>query len=305
VAEPPAAVLLMAYGSPGTLDEVEPYFADVRGGRPASPEAVAELRGRYAAIGGSTPLLPITRDLAAKVQADLGAGYRVHVGMRHWHPYIREAVADIRAEGAGRIVALALAPHYSRLSVGAYAEALSQALAAGQQPAPPVHLIERWHDHPGFRRLIADRIADALSAFPPGDGPVHVVFSAHSLPERILSWHDPYPDELRESAGSIARLAGLPAGGWEMGFQSAGGTREPWLGPDLVDVIARLAAEGRRRVLSVPFGFVCEHLEVLYDIDIEAQAAARGHGVTLRRIAMPNADPAFARVLADLVRAAR
>jgi ferrochelatase len=300
----PVAVLLMAYGSPGNLDEVEPYFADVRGGRPAPPEAVAELRERYAAIGGRTPLLAITRELAARVQQDLGPAYRVHVGMRHWHPYIREAVADILAEGPARLVGIALAPHYSRMSVGAYREALEGALAAAPQPAPPVAFVERWHDQPGFRRLVADRVREALAAFPPGPGDIRVVFSAHSLPERILAWHDPYPDELRESAAAIAELAGLPADGWELAFQSAGGTREPWLGPDLVDVIARLAAEGRRRVLSVPFGFVCEHLEVLYDIDIEAQAASRARGVTLRRIAMPNADPALARVLADLVRAA-
>ncbi len=295
------AVLFMAYGSPNNLDEVEPYFADVRGGRPTTPEAVEELRARYAAIGGRTPLLDITRELAARTQAELGPDYRVHVGMRHWHPYIREAVADILGERPARITALALAPHYARMSVGAYRDALEQALAAHPGPLPPVDVIERWHDQPGFRQLIADRIGTALAGFSAA-APVRVVFSAHSLPQRILTWQDPYPDELRESAAAIAELAGLPPEGWELAFQSAGGTREPWLGPDLVDVIARLAEQGYRQVLSVPFGFVCEHLEVLYDIDIEAQAAARRRGLTLRRTAMPDADPAFARVLADLVR---
>ena len=293
------SVLFMAYGSPSNLEEVEPYFSDVRGGRPVSPEAVHELKERYAAIGGHTPLLPVTQELAGLVGQDLGAGYRVHIGMRHWHPYIREVVPDILAEAPERLVAVVLAPHYSRLSVGAYREALDRALAGHQ--APPLHFVERWHDQPGFRRLIADRIEAARSAFPAG-GPPHVVFSAHSLPERILTWQDSYPQELRESAADIAEMAGIPAGGWELAFQSAGGTREPWLGPDLTEVIARLSQEGRDRVLSVPFGFVCEHLEVLYDIDIEAQATAREHGVSLRRIAMPNADPAFAHALADLVR---
>jgi ferrochelatase len=295
------AVLLMAYGSPNSLDEVEPYFADVRGGRPTTAEAVAELRARYAAIGGRTPLLAISRELAARTEAELGPGYRVHVGMRHWHPYIRQAVAELLAERPRRITALALAPHYSRMSVGAYRAALEQALAAQPGPLPPVDVIERWHDQPGFRRLIAARIGAALADFP-GRGPVRVVFSAHSLPQRILTWRDPYPEELAESAAAIAELAGIAPDGWELAFQSAGGTREPWLGPDLLEVIARLAEQGWPRVLSVPFGFVCEHLEVLYDIDIEAQAAARAHGVALKRIAMPDADPAFARVLADLVR---
>ncbi len=295
------AVLFMAYGSPNSLDEVEPYFADVRGGRPTTPEAVAELRARYVAIGGRTQLLDIARALAARTEAELGPDHRVHIGMRHWHPYIREAVADILAERPARITALALAPHYSRMSVGAYREALEQALAAHPGPLPPVDVIERWHDSPGFRRLIADRIRAALAGLAEV-APVRVVFSAHSLPQRILTWHDPYPDELAESAAAIAELAGLPAGGWELAFQSAGGTREPWLGPDLIDVLARLAGEGWRQILSVPFGFVSEHLEVLYDIDIEAQAAARERGIALRRIAMPDADPAFARVLADLVR---
>jgi ferrochelatase len=287
------AVLLMAYG-------------DVRGGRPASPEAVAELAARYARVGGRTPLLPITRQLAERVQERLEAAapgrYRTYVGMRHWHPYIRAAVRDLVADGARRLVGLVLAPHYARMSVGAYRQALDAALAETNADLS-VTFVERWHDDPGWQQLIADRVRAALAGFPAeAAGRVRLVFSAHSLPERILTWGDPYPAELRSSAAAVAARVG--SDDWELCYQSAGHTGEPWLGPDIVDVIARLAREGRRFVLSIPFGFVCDHLEVLYDIDVEAQEAARRHGVMLRRIAMPNADPAFAAVLADIVRRA-
>jgi ferrochelatase len=295
---PATAVLLMAYGSPDTLDDVEAYYTDIRGGRPPSPEALAELRERYARIGGRTPLLAVTRELAAGLQAALGPAYRVHVGMRHWRPTIAAAVRDIAAEGARRLVGLPLAPHYSRMSVGAYRQALDDALAAlpeGRRPG--VAFVERWHDRPAFRRLIAGRVTRALRDLPPG---TRVVFTAHSLPQRILAWGDPYPDELRESAAAIAGLAGTAD--WELAYQSAGRTPEPWLGPSLLDVIDRLAGEGRPAVLVVPFGFTCDHLEVLYDVDVEAQAAARARGLTLRRTPMPNAEPDHVSLLADVVR---
>lgn len=289
----PAAVLLMAYGSPNGLDEVEAYYTDIRGGRTPSPEAVAELRQRYARIGGRTPLLAITRQVAAGLQAELGEGYRVHVGMRHWHPYIAAAVADIARAGARRLIGLPLAPHYSRISIGGYRAAVEAALEPLPNP-PQLIFIERWHDHPAFRELIADRIREALE---PG---MRVVFTAHSLPERILTWQDPYPEELRASAAAIARLAGTSD--WELAYQSAGRTNEPWLGPDILEVIERLAGEGRRGVLVVPFGFTCDHLEVLYDDDVEAAEAASGYGLKFARTPMLNADPAYVALLADLVR---
>lgn len=197
------------------------------------------------------------------------------------------------------VVALALAPHYSRISIGGYRTYLDEANAALERPLR-VTFIERWHDYPGFRRLIADRIAAARAELPPDlRNEALVLFSAHSLPERILSWNDPYPDELRESAAAIAALLGLTD--WRLCYQSAGMTGEPWLGPDILDYLEELHGEGVRAVISAPFGFVADHLEVLRDIDREAQEKAAELGMTLRRIRMPNADDEFVDVLASLL----
>jgi ferrochelatase len=303
----PTGVLLMAYGTPGNLDEVEPYYTDIRAGRPPSPEALENLRERYRRVGGRTPLLELTRAVADGLQRRLdreAAGrYRVYVGMRHWHPYIRETVSQMAADGIQEAVALALAPHYSRMSIGSYRHAVEQAVA---QLAAPIafRFVESWQAQPGYRRLIAERIRRALNQFPSdAHDDVVVLFSAHSLPRRILDWDDPYPRELLESAAGVADLAGISH--WRFAYQSAGRTAEPWLGPDILETVETLAAEGQRNVLSVPFGFVADHLEILYDIDIEAQEKAAGLGITLRRIELPNADPAFVEVLADVVQGAR
>lgn len=292
----PTAVLLTAYGSPDGPGDVEAYYTDIRGGRAPAPAALEELRQRYARIGGRTPLLAITRQVAARLQDELGPAYSVHVGMRHWHPYIREALAEVAAGGARRLIVLPLAPHYSRISIGGYRAAVEAALASMAAP-PAVEFVERWHDHPGFRRLIADRVRRSLNELPPR---ARIVFTAHSLPQRIATWDDPYPRELAESAEAIADLAGV--GQWELAYQSAGRTPEPWLGPDLLEVLARLAAETSPGVLVVPFGFTCDHLEVLYDVDVEARQRAAELGLPLRRTPMPNADPDYVALLADLIR---
>jgi ferrochelatase len=301
---PPVGVFLLAYGTPESLDDVEPYFTHIRGGRKPSPEAVANLRERYRLVGGRTPLKDLTFATADKLQARLDAEapgrYRVYVGMKHWHPFIAETMPHIAADGVRDVVALALAPHYSRMSVGGYRRYVDEANATLEQPLQ-MTFIERWHDHPGFRRLIADRIVAARAELPPDlRDQALILFSAHSLPERILSWNDPYPDELRESAAGIAGLLGLTD--WRLCYQSAGMTGEPWLGPDILDYLEELHSEGVRAVISAPFGFVADHLEVLWDIDREAQDKAAELGMELRRIRMPNADDEFVDVLVSLVR---
>jgi ferrochelatase len=301
---PPVGVFLLAYGTPESLDDVEPYFTHIRGGRKPSPEAVANLRERYRLVGGRTPLKDLTFATADKLQARLDAEapgrYRVYVGMKHWHPFIAETMPHIAADGVRDVVALVLAPHYSRMSVGGYRRYVDEANATLEQPLQ-MTFIERWHDHPGFRRLIADRIVAARAELPPDlRDQALILFSAHSLPERILSWNDPYPDELRESAAGIAGLLGLTD--WRLCYQSAGMTGEPWLGPDILDYLEELHGEGVRAVVSAPFGFVAEHLEVLWDIDREAQDKAAELGMELRRIRMPNADDEFVDVLVSLVR---
>jgi protoporphyrin/coproporphyrin ferrochelatase len=299
----PTGVLLMAYGTPATLDDVAPYYTHIRGGRPPTAEALENLRERYRKVGGRTPLLELTKRVADQLQARLDAttpgGYRIYIGMKHWHPFIGEVVSQIAADGVREVIGIALAPHYSRYSLEGYRKYVNQALEKVDRPFA-LHFVESWQAHPLFRRLIADRIRETLAQFPaePRDH-VTVLFSAHSLPEKIRAAGDPYPEELRESAAGIAELLGLAD--HRFCYQSAGMTGEPWLGPDILDYLEELHAEGVRHVLSAPFGFVADHLEVLWDIDTEAQEKAAELGMTLRRIRMPNADPEFVEVIAAVV----
>jgi len=283
------AVLLMAYGGPGNLDEVEPYLLDVRGGRPTSPELVEEIRGRYARIGGGSPIRRLTEAQAASLRRALGAELPVYVGMRHWHPYIAETVE--------RLVAIALAPHYSVMSVGAYERKLAEA-AAGRLD---VVVVRRWGDHPTFLDAVAARLRDALARFP-DPASVPVIFTAHSLPQRILASGDPYADEFRASVAAVVERLALAR--WHLAFQSAGATPEPWLGPDAGEVLQALAAEGGREALIAPIGFVCDHVEVLYDVDVEYRALAARLGMRLERTASLNDDPLLIACLADLARRA-
>jgi ferrochelatase len=298
--------LLLAYGSPSLPDDVEPYFTHIRGGRPPSPEAVARLKARYDEIGGRTPLLDISNETAGALQVELDAQspgmYRTYVAMKHWHPFIADVAPRIVADGARRVIAIVLAPHYSRMSVGGYRKALESALEAAGG-APELSFVEHWHLQPEFVALIADRIRESLATFPPDvSDDVRVVFSAHSLPERIRSWGDPYEAELLASCAAVAGSARVDD--WRFAWQSAGSTGEPWLGPDLVDYLSKLREEGVRAVLSVPIGFVCDHLEILYDIDREAAAAAATLGLVFRRTRMPNASPELIATLSAVVAAA-
>jgi len=299
----PTGILLLAYGSPETPDDVEPYFRHIRGGRTPSPDAVADLRRRYELIGGRTPLRSITTETARALQAALDARapgeYRTYVAMKHWHPFIGDVIPRMAADGVRRVVAIVLAPHYSRMSVGGYRQYVEEAIAGLDAPVD-LTFVESWHLEPAFLALMAGRVREGLAEFPEGDRTeTCVLFSAHSLPVRIRTWDDPYEAQLLASAEAVARETELEH--WRFAWQSAGHTGEPWLGPDIVDYLETLHAEGVRSVLSVPIGFVCDHLEVLFDIDHEAADKAAALGIALRRTRMPNATPELIAVLDRLV----
>jgi len=299
----PIGILVLAYGTPEKPEDVEPYYTHIRGGRPPSPESLRNLQERYRLVGGRTPLLDLSQGVVDGLQALLDAEspgrYRVYLGMKHWHPYIGEVVPRMVADGVREVIAVVLAPHYSRYSLEGYRKYINQALEHVAEPFQ-LHFIESWHAHPLFRQMIARRITAALAQFPESArDQVLVLFSAHSLPEKIRSAGDPYPQQLKESADGIAELLGLKD--WRFCYQSAGMTGEPWLGPDILDYLDELHAEGIKYVLSVPFGFVSEHLEVLWDIDTEAQQKAGQLGMTLHRIQMPNADAEFVEVIEAVV----
>lgn len=287
---PKAAVVLMAYGSPERLADVPAYYADIRGGRPIRPELLEDLVERYRRLGieDGSPLNAITEETRAALERELG-DVPVFTGMKHWAPRIAEAAEHALATGADAVVGLVLAPHYSSLSIAGYRQQLEQALAGRAE----LLFIESWHDEPGLVDLLADRVR--------GTG-AHVVFTAHSLPARILESGDPYRDQLLETATLVAERAGLAD--WTFSFQSESQTGEPWLGPDILDHLSRLRGEGVTDVLVCPVGFVADHLEIKWDLDHEAADRARELGLGFARIEMPNADPAFVRVLAALVRRA-
>ena len=282
------AVVLMAYGSPARPEDVRPYLEDVRGGRPVSNEAVEELAERYRRIGGRSPLDDVTEAQRSALEQELGTP--VFVGMKHWRPRISEAVEAALVAGATRIVGLVLAPHYSRLSIGGYRERLEEALADRAE----LVLVESWHDEPAFVDVLADRVRGTNA---------WVVFTAHSLPERILADGDPYREQLLETSRLAAERAGLER--WSFAFQSASTTGEPWLGPDVLEELERLRSEGVDKVLVAPIGFVSDHLEILWDLDIEAREKAEELGLELTRIESLNDDPAFVRALANVVERAR
>lgn len=281
------AVILMAYGSPERPEDIPAYFEDIRGGRPVRPEAVAELTERYRRIGGRSPLNEITE--AQRAALEVETGLPVFVGMKHWHPWIADAVDAALADGAERIVAVVLAPHYSRMSIGGYRDRLETALDGRAE----LSFVESWHDHEPYIELLADRLQGTDA---------HVVFTAHSLPERILADGDPYRDQLLETSQLVAERAGVEH--WSFAFQSESATGEPWLGPDILDELESLYEGGVRTVLVAPVGFVSDHLEILWDIDVEAREKAAELGLQLDRIESLNDDPAFIRALADLVKKA-
>jgi len=297
------AVLLMAYGSPDSLDQVEAYYTDIRRGNPPTPELLEELVGRYRAIGGGSPLSRIVEAQRAALQAELaerGQAIRVYAGLRHIEPKIGRVVGRMAADGVTRFAAIALAPQKSSNAAG-YRRAVESALEGLGEAAPSVIVVDSWHDQPRFIEALVATTKEALARFP-DPARVRVMFTAHSLPARVIAEGDSYPDQLAETAALVAAKLGLTE--YAFAFQSAGRTGEAWLGPDILEEIRRLAATGVTDLVVRPVGFVADHLEVLYDIDIEAQAVARELGVRLERARSMNDDPIFIAGLADVALAA-
>lgn len=301
-------VLMMAYGGPDSLADVQPFLADIRHGRPTPPELLEEITERYRAIGGRSPILEITCAQARGVEAALNADsrdvqFKTYVGMRHWRPYIEAVVPRMLTDGVDEIVAVVMAPHFSRMSVGAYMGKVDKALHQAERNLP-VTQVESWKAEPAFIDAVAGRIEDAFAAYYPDaerDG-VPVIFTAHSLPARILESNDPYREEILESVELVVARLGLR--NYRFAFQSQGATADPWLGPSVEETLAELQAEGVDKILLVPIGFVCDHVEVLFDVDIEHREQAAELGIRLERTAMLNDDPGLVEAVANAVRQA-
>ncbi len=293
-------ILLMAHGTPSSLDDMPEYLRLVRGGRPASPELVAQMRHNYEAIGGRSPLTDITLAQAAALRARLGSTSPVAVGMRNWQPFIKDALADLAAAGADRVVGIPLAPQFSTLSVQKYVDTAKAALPDGMR----FEAVPSFATHPRLIEAFAERLlaAQRNDAAQPHDD-AEIIFTAHSLPVRVIEAGDRYAEEVAATARGVAARAGI--GEYQVAYQSAGRTPEPWIGPDLSDLIRERAANGRTRFLAVPIGFVCDHTEILFDVDVQAATTARECGATLRRTESLNTSPTFIAMLEDLVQACR
>ena len=291
-------VLVMAYGTPKDLEGVAAYYTDIRHGRPPEPEQLEELTARYQAIGGRSPLLEITQAQARGIQER--TGITAFVGQKHAAPTIPEAIEEMRVAGIDDVVGFVLAPHYSAMSVGDY-ERRARVAADQKGWDGRFRMVESWHLEPGYVDLLASRIEEALAAVGGTDGTT-VLFTAHSLPEKIVEAGDPYPEQLAATGAAVSERMDLPS--WRVGWQSAGRTSDPWLGPDVLELLTELAAEGSRAVVVCPCGFVSDHLEVLYDLDIEAALLAKELGIGFTRTRSPNDDPAFLDTLATVVQRA-
>ena len=296
-------LLIMAYGTPRSLDEVAEYYTHIRHGRPPEPEALAELIERYRAIGGVSPLNEITERQVAgiteRVRRRLGQPVRAYMGMKHARPFIAEAVRALVADGIRRCVALVLTPQYSAMSVEGYHRAARDELEALNADVELL-TIDHWHEHPGFIAAVARRLEQTLAALPAEQRQqAMTVFTAHSLPQRLIEKGDPYAEQLQASAAAVARAAGVER--WTFAYQSAGRTEVPWLGPDICAVIPELAERGCTAVVACPIGFVADHLEILYDLDIEARQVAIQHGLPFTRTPSLNDAPDFLDALADVV----
>jgi ferrochelatase len=300
--EQPVGVLLMAYGGPNSLDEIPGYLADIRAGRPTTPEVLDEISRNYRQIGGKSPLLKFTTEQVNAIAGGLDCErYRCYLGMRHWAPWIEDIVADMVNDGITRAISMVLAPHFSSMSVAKYQGKIRDGLDMAHGDIEFAH-ISSYHDVPLYIEALADRVQEGLSRWPAdARRDVHVVFSAHSLPERTMKAGDPYDSQCRETARLVAARARLADDSWSWSYQSAGRSPEPWLGPQLEEYVETLANQGVRNIVSIPIGFVSDHVEILYDIDIEAQAVAKKLGVRLERPPALNDDPKFITALTSLI----
>ena len=298
----PIGVLVMAYGGPASLDEIPGYLADIRHGRPTPRAVVDEITENYRAIGGRSPLLDVSRRQVDVLAADLGGDFRCYLGMRHWSPWIEEVVGEMIGDGIQRAVSLVLAPHFSALSVARYQQKVADGLELYHGRIDVEH-VPSYHDAPGLIEAFRTRVEEGIARWPEADRPrVHIVFSAHSLPERVLASGDPYGEQCLETARLVAARAGLSDDRWTWAYQSAGRTPEPWAGPELGEHLEELAGRGVRDVVSVPVGFVSDHVEILFDIDHKAAVVAARLGMRLERPSPLNDDPLFIGALAELVR---
>ena len=291
----------MAYGSPSSLDEVGDYLAQVRGGRGSSPDEIEHLKQRYQRVGGQTPLLQITKSQADVLQKKLiadGAPARVSFGMKHWHPFVEDVVEKISIDNPPILVGLALAPHYSKLSIGGYEDSVRRGLARKHSKVPFV-MVKSWHTEPSLITALSTRVSNMLKEIA-GSGGTMVVFTAHSLPLRAVSHDDPYRAQLLETSQLVAKEARVTD--WDFAFQSASGPTGTWLGPSLKEKIAEISNKGIKRILVCPVGFVSDHLEILYDLDVEARDYANSHGVELARTLSLNDDPKFIEALAEVAK---
>lgn len=293
----------MALGGPDSLEQVEPYLLDVRGGRPTPAELIEEIRARYKMTGGKSSVLGIMREVATRLEQKLHAAgaeqFRLYIGMRHWHPYIKDAYVKLMEERPERLICICMAPQYSALSIGAYVKKVEEARAA-VGGAFPVSYVETWYRHPGLIHAIAENITQALEKFPTEvRSTVPIIFTAHSLPERILRMNDPYPQQVQGTIQAVCEA--LRPVTVRVAYQSQGRSNEKWLGPTVESTIEDLHRQGHRHVLIAPIGFLSDHLEVLYDVDIEFRRMAESKGMQLERIAMLNADPALITILASLL----
>ncbi len=301
----PIAVLLMAMGGPDCLENVAPYLNDVRGGRPTAPELVEEIRQRYRVTGGKSPVLGITRDVALALEQRLNAAgdarYRCYVGLRHWHPFIKETYAELLEDFPERVIGLCMAPQYSSLSIGAYMKKVEDARAELASETP-ISFVRSWHRHPRLIAAIVDNVQQTLLRFPVDvRSRVPVLFTAHSLPERVVAMKDPYPNEVRATAQAVcAQLGSQPT---RFAYQSQGRSGEKWLGPSVEETVVELAQDGHRHVLVAPIGFICDHVETLYDIDIELKQMAQTKSIQLERIPMLNASASLIDIVTSVVEA--
>lgn len=301
----PIGVLIMAYGGPNSLAEIPGYLSDIRSGRPTTPAVLAEITHNYEQIGGKSPLLAISTRQMAAVAARLDpARFKCYLGMRHWSPWIEEVVGQMVADGITHAVSLVLAPHYSKLSVAKYQEKIADGLKMVRGQIEFAH-VANYHTAPAYLQALTNRVHAAINRWPVDErDSVHVIFSAHSLPARIIKMGDPYDSQLRETAQLVATQAGLAPDQWSWSYQSAGRSPEPWLGPQLEEYIPTLAARGIKNIVSLPIGFVSDHVEILFDIDIKAQAVARELGMRLERPPALNDDPLFIETLVEQIQGA-
>jgi ferrochelatase len=297
------AILLLAYGGPDSLDDIPAYLLDIRGGRPTPPRLIDAICERYRLIGGHSPLLAITRQVAVKLAWRIGRP--VYIGMRHWQPYIADVLGRMADDGIEQFIAICMAPHYSTLSIAKYREKLEEGLAAVEESTGRQMVftfIDSWFDRPDYLSGIVYNVRQTLARWPKQKrDQVKIIFTAHSLPEFILEQGDPYDDQLRETATMLARELAITGDQWTFSYQSAAKTGIRWLGPQIEDLVVELAGVGEKDLLIAPIGFIADHVEILYDIDIGLQEIVRPLGVRLERTPMLNDDDHLVEALASLV----